>query len=451
VHRAWLGGLVAVQLAFLFLMPVFSGNDERAHFDRMWALVEGRFFCDTVPQAVRELDHLQTPACGLREYWRVGLQLRDDPARIYGKTYACYYFPAGVALPALATRLVAFDLHGHLRRGGPFLATFAARLVSLATVDAALIFFLVAVPWARSFALAFFSIPMAIEQSVSYGHDNLLFALCLVVLALALSRCDWMAVALIALCTTVMTLEKPVFIGFSLLALPMIVQLWPRADWKRRLCSLSLLAPSLAYRIWYRLGDVRARMWTPSWVFPEVQVLFLKRQPRRFLRVMVGYLHQLLDDHKYPYFEPRRINGEWTTLFFANLWLEIPKLACLAAALGLLAAMAADVMRGDSVAPLPRDLRARVARALSVLGVASAIPLTVLALYVTYTPVGQDWPNAVQGRYHACAWLALSLLLLRALPRRAWRGSTAATLAAAAMMLVADVWVLRLLVCSYWP
>jgi hypothetical protein len=41
-------------VCFVIVLPLFHGNDERTHADRMWALTDGHFFCATMPLAVRD-------------------------------------------------------------------------------------------------------------------------------------------------------------------------------------------------------------------------------------------------------------------------------------------------------------------------------------------------------------------------------------------------------------
>jgi uncharacterized membrane protein len=458
VHRIWFVALVTLQLVFLLVMPVFSGNDERGHMDRMWAIAEGHFFCKTLPQAVRDVDVMRIRHDQVGPYWRRGLALTGGAQRVDGWSYACHYFPLGLVLPAVASRVVALHGDGTPRQGGMFLSTYAARVVSLAIVDVGLVIFLVLVPWGRSTALALFSNPMMIEQSVSFGHDNTLFCLCLLILALVFTRRDWRAVGLISLFAALMAVIKPIFIGFGMLSLPMIVQLvpsWRALDWKHRLLSLSCLAPFPAYGLWAALGEVGRRLWRPSFVHPSDQVLYLLHHPLHIFTVMVGYVHYFIDDHKLVDFVPRRINGEWTTLFFANLWLEIPKIGAAMAALGIVLAMVADAtsVPHPATASEPPSRRERLARIVALLGVAAAIPATILALYITYTPVGANGPYAVQGRYHACALLSLSLIAVYRFKQKwpiRWRAGILISIAAAALMFAAGRYAITTIWSYYW-
>src|SRR5262249_53577753 len=153
----------------------------------------------------------RTRAQSWRDYWRGGLSMTGGGQRVDGSNYECGYFPLALALPALVTRLVALDWHGQPRTGGVFLPSHAARLISLLLVDLALWWFLKSVPWAAFLLLGCFSIPMAIEQSVSVGHDGALMALALLLLSIFLTRDDWPSIGLALLVAILMTLEKPVF------------------------------------------------------------------------------------------------------------------------------------------------------------------------------------------------------------------------------------------------
>jgi hypothetical protein len=439
LHRAWLILLVAAQLTLLVLTPVSGGNDERAHFIRAWAIAEGHFNCDKVPQAVRDVNVMNVSHARFGDYWRRGLSLSGGGQRVDGHDYGCFYFPLAVALPGLVSRWVALDWHGEPRTGGVFISSYVARLVNLATVDAALLFFLSAVPWARSTALAFFAIPMVMEQSVCIDHDGMLMALSLVLCTLAFTRRDWKGVWAIALGATLMALIKPNFILFGLMTLPLVARL-PITNWKERLGSFAAAAPAVGFALWAAATRVTANVWHPSFSSPKLQLRFLARHPWHLVTVFVSYLHYFIDDGKRPEFAPHRINGAWTTLYFSNLAFEMATVGCVLGALALPLAMVADCTSaphftdGDGAAGEPRRLRwARVA---AVLGVASAIPATIIALYLIFSHVGSDQPFGVVGRYYAPTWIALSLLTVHAVKRRrrvVWRGSSALALAAAAL------------------
>jgi len=77
-----------------------------------------------------------------------------------------------------------------------------------------------------------------------------------------------------------------------------------------------------------------------------------------------------------------------------------------------------------------------LARIVATGGVAAAIPATVLALYITYTPVGHVGPYAVQGRYHACALVSLFVIGVFTLRRR-WPAHSRPSTVALACTLVA--------------
>src|SRR5262249_1915935 len=98
VTRAWFLLLVLMQLAFVFVIPAGLGNDETGHLIRMWALTEGHFHCDKMPQAVRDLESknlytFRTRAQSWRDYWRGGLSMTGGGQRVDGSNYECGYFP----------------------------------------------------------------------------------------------------------------------------------------------------------------------------------------------------------------------------------------------------------------------------------------------------------------------------------------------------------------------
>jgi MFS family permease len=448
IARAWFVLLVAMQLAFVAVLPAGQGNDETGHLIRMWALTDGHFYCDKMPQAVRELEAMnfytwRTRGQSYRAYWRRGLALSGGE-RVDGNNYECGYFPLALVLPALATRAVALDLHGEPRTGGVFLASYAARLAGLAALDVALWWLLTLLPWAAPFALGFFSLPMAIEQSISVGHDSALMALAVLMLAVMFSRDDWIGVGLLVLCATAMTLIKPVYGGFVLLAGPMV---WRRLSGWRLAAALAALPaiPWAAFRLWYRFGDLKRRYWHPHFSDPDRQMALL-RKPWKALSVLGGYWHYFIDDHKLPDFMPHRINGVWTTLFFANAWTDMAMTGYYFAIAGLVAALAAAAAWPGA----PAERRAPWwVRAAAVAGVAAAVPATIFALYVVFSPVDAPGPYGVVGRYHAIPFLTLSVLALGRL-RRSWSGAPLLAILAALLLFAADGYALAATWRYYW-
>jgi hypothetical protein len=451
LKTVWFTLLVWMQLAFVVVLPAGLGNDETGHLIRMWALVEGHFHCDKMPQAVRDLETknlytFHTRGQSYREYWRHGVTMSGGAERVDGHNYECGYFPLGLTLPALVTRLVALDWHGNPRRGGVFLATYAARIISLAVVDVALWWLITLVPWAAFFALGVLTLPMGIEQSVSVGHDGLLIALCLLLLTVLFTRDDWTGVILIVLLATAMTLEKPVFAGFSLLAWPMLSR---RLSGWRRVPLLAVIAgtPTLVWQIWYRAGKVKQRTWHPSFSNPDAQMKLLHK-PLHALKVLAGYWHYFLDDKTLPDFMPHRINGVWTTLFFANMWVDMPMRGYLLCVAGLALALAAAATSPEFPVERPAPWWTRAA---ALLAVAAAIPLTIFALYVIFSPLGAPGPYGVVGRYHALPLLTLTLLALGAAKRRLrWRGSPLLAAASCALLLGACGYALSATWSYYW-
>jgi hypothetical protein len=448
MKRAWFAGLVLVQLAFVLVLPAGQGNDETGHLIRMWALSDGHFNCDKMPQAVRDLEAMNIATWrsrGLtRRYWHEGLSMSGGAERVDGGNYECSYFPLALALPALANRLVALDWHGNPRTGGVFLGSYVARIVGLITVDVALWWLISLVPWAAWFALGFFSIPMVIEQSISIGHDSGLMALAVVILTVALSRDDWRGVAVIVACATAMTLIKPVYAGMALLAAPMLSR---RVSGWRRSWTVGLAAiPLFAFRVWYRLGELKTRYWHPHFSDPDRQLAELRHHPRLVLTVLAGYWHYFIDDHTLPDFVPHRIQGVWTTLFFSNPWTDMRRGGYVCAILGLLLALAAAATAPEAPVETAAPWWARAA---AVAGVAAVVPATIFALYVVFSPLGARGAYGVVGRYHAIPFLTLSVLALGRV-RRAWRGAHILAILAALLLFTADAYAVAATWRYYW-
>jgi hypothetical protein len=373
------------------------------------------------------------------------MALTGGAERVDGSNYECGYFPLALALPALATRLVALDFHGTPRTGGVFLATYFARLVSLAIVDVALWWFITLVPWAALFALGFFSIPMAIEQSISVGHDGMLLALALLILTVMLSRDDWRGIAVIVAAALLMTLIKPVYAGFGLLAAPSLSRRLARWRLWAALVAVAVV-PIAAYRAWYRVANVKKLYWHPSFADPDRQWDFLRHHPRQLLTVLGGYWHYFIDDKTQTDFTPHRITGVWTTLFLANNWYEMELRGYLCAIAGIALAIAAAATSPQI--PVERPSR-WWARALAIAAVAATVPATIFALYLVFTPIGARGPYGVVGRYHAIPFLTLSVLALGRL-RRSWRGSPILALLAALLLFAADGYALQATWRYYW-
>src|SRR5205814_1039076 len=146
-----------------------------------------------------------------------------------------------------------------------------------------------------------------------------------------------------------------------------------------------------------------------------------------------------IDDHTLPDFIPHRINGVWTTFWFANDWFELPMRGYLCAIAGIVLAFAA-------AATSPEQPPARHdpwwARVTAIAGVAVTVPATVFALYIVFSPVGANGPYGVVGRYHAIPFLTLSVLALGRV-RRSWRGSPILAALAALLLFAADGYALQ--------
>jgi uncharacterized membrane protein len=434
LHRLWLVLLVVAQLTLLVLTPVEQGNDERGHFIRMWAIADGHFSCQQVPKAVREIDEMRLWRAHLGDYFRRGLAFTGGAERVDGHDYDCYYFPLAVVLPGIASRLVALDWHGQPRRGGVFIGSYVSRLVNLATVDAALIFFLMLVPWGRSTALAFFTIPMVMEQSVCIDHDGVLMGLALLCCAMTFARRDWRGVAVIVASSTAMAVIKPTFIGFGLLALPLVARLPPPVGWAQKLLARGFVVPPIGYAIWSLATDMTHSVWHPGFANPGRQMKFLALHPWKLITITISYLHYLIDDGQRPDFYPHRINGVWTTLFFSNLAFEMAKLGCLLAALSFLLALAGDALAAAPSVVDDETRRLRIARLWAWAGVAASFPLTLVTMYLIFSHVGSDQAFGVVGRYYAPAWIALGLMAVEAYRRRrSARSRGALALSGAAM------------------
>src|SRR5262249_18295662 len=152
-----------------------------------------------------------------------------------------------------------------------------------------------------------------------------------------LTRDDWRGILLIVGTAILMTLEKPIFAGFGLMAWPML----SRRLRGRRLAAgllLSAALPGLACGLWFAIAGVARNTWHPGFASLDLQRRYLVQHPLQIFRIVIGYLHYLVDDGKLQDFMPHRFNGRWTTLLFSNCWFEMSMVGYLCAIAGLILA-----------------------------------------------------------------------------------------------------------------
>jgi uncharacterized membrane protein len=395
----------------------------------LWSVAQGHVNCSTIPAAVRQIMHptrlAHLPGLIKNEWVLDAAAFAGSAVQIPGNATACAYYPGPYVAPAVTARLLGLDLDGRPYRGSMMRAIYGARLTNWLLMTLAVLWLLVAAPWARSFTLFFYGVPEVIQQSIAVSTDSFLFALTLAIGGLWLARASWSRMAWLTLWVTLMTMGKPIYALLAPAALPAAAAL--RAQEGRRtlrqwLLPLVLIVPVAAWELWARVivhYDNRTD-WHPSWgVDPTRQLAFLKEHPAHLL-TLAG--HQIWNTLRHG--RGRLMYGSWTSILGGFGWsaFEMELGAYYLLLVALVAALAADFLAAarppelGPVAPPPRLERAAWWGALG--AIFAIIPASVLAMYLNYSTVGAGEVNGIQGRYYLTPLFLLALAGLYRAQRR---------------------------------
>ncbi len=306
----------------------------------------------------------------------------------------CFYSPVSYVLPALAIKLIA---RPH-EPGRSYIieAFYAARLANLILMALAVRTFLVGVPGFRNLTLILYSLPTAIQQTVSINQESTIFALMFAMLILWWRTPSNKQLALLLIPIGLLMAVKIIYGLMFVLWLCGLVRLWTREGnrpvwW---LFMLPVIPLYLAYR-WNRMGA----HWTYSYLLPganpDIQMAQLREHPAKlFMLFGEQFLDLLGRGH---------LTGGWTTVVGVLGWadFEIGNYAYALFGLAVLAAIFADLLSGrPMLSPVKRAWIDLVfSRILPILSVFALVPAFGLVLYLIFTGVGGDRIVGVVGRF----------------------------------------------------
>lgn len=442
-HRFWLGAVFVIGIFYCYAFPPFQTNDEDAHWLHLWGVAYGHLGCDaSKPTAVSDfLAVVQQHA--VRENpgaWRV--QLLRDALRYVGSDgrttadgTACRYPPHPYVVPGLVARLVAFGPRGRLSAGSVLRAAYAARITNWILVTLAVLLLCRRLPWMRNFALAFYSIPEVIQQSMAVNTDSFLFIsaalLLLLVFGDRLSTGRLVAIGVVA---ALMTMVKPVYVTFGAFGFIAADRLLARRRWRHRdvaALAAALLLPLVAHFLWMRWvaasavagppGPDRGRVWAGQ------QMDFLRAHPRMVLTLL---RHQWRD-----FFGDDLMKGSWLSVLGGFGWsmFTMPRAGHYLLLFGIGCALVGDAIAAAPARGLePPSRRTRIALALVSLAILAMVLATVVGMYIYFSGaflgrIGADEVIGVQGRYYLIPILSWTVFVLYLARRRqplarAWAG-----------------------------
>jgi len=307
---------------------------------------------------------------------------------------ACFYSPISYLLPALAIKLIARPHATGLSYVSE--AFYAARLVNLLLMAFAVSMFLIHAPGFRNLTLVLYSLPMAIQQTVSINQESMIFMLMFLMLILWWRVPSRGQLAMLLIPIGLLMVMKAVYglmLGLWLCAL---IRLWTQerkapAWW---LFVLPLIPLYLAYR-WGRMSSFWIYAFLPPGVNPDLQMAFLRAHPDHIL-LLLGRQFLAL-------FGRGHMTGGWTSVLGVLGWAkyEIGDGAYALLGAAILVAIAADLLSSEpALAPVGQSwIDLAFSRILPMLSALALVPAIALVIDIIFTRVGHDQIGGVQGRY----------------------------------------------------
>ncbi len=419
-QRCWFFLVVVLGLVFILVLPPFQGSDEYPHWLRTWSVAEGQVRCGEVPQAsVDARYHFRSlrdrsAQIALRH---LDVALQQNVTQELTSEYAqdaCRYPPFAYLVPAIVVRTSVF-FNGRINQGDMLKAFYIGRAVNWLCLCLAVYWFIWAMPAFRNVGLFFLSIPEVIEQASQYNTDLTQFVFMLVLVATVLRKPTRRRVVTIGVLAVLLGVLKPTYAFFGLLALPALFELEVTRNGPIRkrvvvgFTLLLLLLPIVAWKLW--LSTIAVSGHLPTGVNPGEQFSFLLHNPLHVFEVMWNQVVSLVGHNL--------MRGSWTSILggLGPARVELPMAACYALLVGLASAIFADLtFSGTLEAITPQTSKRRLGRnlwAVATVGVATALPATVLAMYMFYTRVGEDSAYGIQGRYYLVSLFILMAFAIR--------------------------------------
>ena len=369
-------------LAFVFITPPFEVPDETAHYWRACAIAHGVFQpapqfgqgYTAIPSGERELGI--RGAAPVRE---TRARIREDWELQYVSERVIVRYPLSLSpLPFVPQAIgIAIGDALHLR---PLIAFYLGRLLNLAASLALVLLAMQLHRDARWILCVCAMLPMTLFMFASFSPDAMTIGVTFVAIALALSGSPWIVAATIAL-----ALCKPY------LLVPLLVL----AQWRTGTLAcppLVVVAVAAGGYLSSLFAKTSATFMRPE-VDPHAQIELIKHHPLHAAGIVAADLAQ----HAVAYGEQ---------MIGTLGWLTIPLPSAVIIALVALLVLVA-LMAGPRLTAMQRLLAAIIAIA--------SIVTVELSEYISWTAVGANMIEGVQGRY----FIPIAPLLLVAISRPA--------------------------------
>jgi uncharacterized membrane protein len=281
---------------------------------------------------------------------------------------------------------------------GMLSAFYAARVANWLLMAVAVLCFLVWAPALRNLTLVLYSLPTAIQQTVSINQESTIFFCMFVLLWLWWRKSSLAQILGLLGIITALSAMKAIYL--------VLLLLWACALWRwhqsalvprRRFAAVAALGgiPIVIQALWsHFVVSVSGEDYLPGWgVAPHSQVVYLAQHPLQFLLVMLrGHLDLFGRGH---------MNGGWPGVLGVLGWadFEIGARGYAMLFLAVALAISADVSIAAATPDCEPPASPLVRYVLPALSAYLTIPSVILAMYVVFTKVGAPRAIGVQGRY----------------------------------------------------
>lgn len=432
-HRMWFAITFVVGIGFCYAFPPFQTNDEDAHWLHMWGVAFGNLRCGGGKPAaasdflnvIKQPEVRNDPANWRHQYGRNAANYVGSNILVNYEGTACRYPPMPYVVPGLVARFAAFGWAGELRPGSMLRAAYAARITNWILVSLAILLLCRRVPWARNFALFFYSIPELLQQSMAVNTDSFLCACAALLMVIVFgSRLRALNLWTLGLVIGLMTIVKPIYAALAALAMPVFERLFDRYRWRVRdvvgvVATFSM--PFIAQWLWMRwLSAVNTEPPGPDYgrTLATKQLAYLHEHPSIVLTLL---RHQWRD-----FWAEDLMKGSRLSIFGAFGWsmFTMERLGYYLLLVAGAAAIGADVIAArPSLEPEPPRPGRWTIAAIAVVGLALVVTLLaiIISMYIYFSGaflarIGADEVVGVQGRYFLVpilVWMVSLLYLVR--------------------------------------
>lgn len=381
--------LILEALLLTFGLPPFQKFDETAHFTRVIALSRGQLFCQNnhfiIPKVYDNLSQNYNFQKVLLDNEKFPVALMD-----FGKKWTTDDLKENVEIKGCRQNLLGYlpNTLGVLFTSWtsrPLVIFYAGRIFGFLFFISMLIISLKIINRKFQYLLWFYALmPMIIHQATAFSYDVVIISLILPLTALwinkitnqSFNKTHWILVALMVL---VISIIKPIY-------LPLFF-LFGLNNWNLKLKYKEFIAVALMAILVIGIGRIgKGEGNYPTFVNPKLQLQLIINDPVYFL----GVVGNTWRDKWISHFEEMVGVMGWRSTPMLNNYLNFTFL----------------ILATCIVVKLAKDIKNKinVRQLIGILAVIlSVIFLGTLAMYLTWSPVGDKSVEGIQGRY----WLPL--------------------------------------------